>query len=234
MITLSSKEKKGSLLFLLPFYFLYGQFLFSFIFYLLGYIFGLNLESNSIDALFNLIYLGFLSICTFFIFKSYLLKSLKHIKGRWLKEIIYACTSGTIKFYLVNIISSLLISLLNMNSSSANQDAIVNMTNNAPLLMIITTVIIAPFLEEMIFRVGIFQLFYNKNRLLAYLLSGLGFGFVHIMAGLFSGDISQLLYWFPYSLLGFMLCHIYEKRDTIFAPMIVHMMNNLIAMIIVL
>ena len=51
-----------------------------------------------------------------------------------------------------------------MNSSSANQDAIVNMTNNAPLLMIITTVIIAPFLEEMIFRVGIFQLFYNKYR----------------------------------------------------------------------
>ena len=234
MITLTSKEKKWTWLFLLPFYFLYGQYLFSIVFLLIGWVFNLNIINESTDAYFNLLYLGFVSVCALYVFKPFLKKSIQHMKGRWIREIIYSCTSGTLKFYCANIVSSLLIMLMNMNGSSANQDAIVEMTSTAPMVMFITTVFFAPFLEEMIFRVGLFQMFFSKSRLLAYMISGLGFGFVHIMVGLFAGDLSQLLYWIPYSLLGFMLCHIYEKRDTIFAPMIVHMMNNLIAMLIVI
>lgn len=234
MISLTTKERKWALLFLLPFYFFYGQFLFSFLFIALAWIFGFNISKASIDAYFNLIYLVFLAFVSLYIFKPYLTKSLQAMKGRWMKQLLYACTIGTVKFYVFNIVSSLLILLLVPNSSSANQDAIAGMTTTAPMVMAITTVVLAPFVEEMIFRVGLFQLFYTKNRKLAYLVSSLAFGFVHIVAGLSSGDLSQIFYLLPYGLLGYVLCDIYESRQSIFVPMIVHSMNNLIAMLVLL
>lgn len=234
MLPLTSKEKKWTLFFLLPFYFTYGQYVVSFIFLLIYYLLGFNLSSDYIDAAFNMVYMGLLCVMALIIYRSYLKESLAQMKGRWLKEMSYACTLGTIKFYAVNIISSLLILLLSPNSSSTNQNAIEQMTTIAPTFMVITTVFLAPLIEELIFRVGIFQFVYPKSRLLAYLLSSLSFGFVHIMSGLFSGDLSQLLFWLPYSLLGFSLCRMYEKRQSIFVPMVVHSLNNLIAMIAIL
>ena len=111
MITLTSKEKKWTWLFLLPFYFLYGQYLFSIVFLLIGWVFNLNIINESTDAYFNLLYLGFVSVCALYVFKPFLKKSIQHMKGRWIREIIYSCTSGTLKFYCANIVSSLLIML---------------------------------------------------------------------------------------------------------------------------
>ena len=234
MISLTDKEKKLNLFLLLPFYFLYGQFLFMFVFLAIGFLLGMDMTDSAIDSYFNLVYMTFLAVASFLIFHSYLKKSWDHMKGKWLKQIGYACTAGIAKFYFFNVVSSLIILLINPNSSSANQEAIIEMAASSPIFMLITTVLLAPFVEEMIFRVGIFQMFYHKNRILAYLLGSLSFGFVHIMGGLFMGDFTQILFLLPYSLLGYALCNIYEKRDSIFVPMIVHMLNNLVAMIAIL
>ena len=49
---------------------------------------------------------------------------------------------------------------------------------------------------------------------------------MHVVNGLFAGDLSQILYLLPYGFLGAVLCRFYEKRDTIFAPMMIHALNN--------
>lgn len=234
MISLTKTEKMWNCLFFLPCYFIFGQLLFSLLFMLVVMVTNTNIETAKMDAMFNLVYMITMAIFAVILFFPYLKKSLEYMKGRWLKETLYACTKGTILFYFANILSSLLILLLNPNSSSANQDAIIELASSAPVIMVITTVFVAPFLEEMVFRVGIFQMFYDKNPMLAYLLSSLAFGFVHIMSGLFGGDLTQILYIVPYSLLGFVLCHMYEKRDSIFVPMLVHAINNAIAMIAII
>ena len=234
MISLTSKEKKWTLLFLLPFYFVYGQYLFSFLFLIFAWVFKMNIDEASLDAFFNMFYLLFLAVVSLILFRPYLIKSFKTMKNRWLSEILYACIAGTFQFYVVNIISSIMITLLVPNSSSANQDAVAALTTSAPIIMVITTVFLAPFVEEMVFRVGLFQLFYTKSRFLAYLITSLAFGSVHILAGLFAGDFTQIFYLLPYGLLGFVLCRLYEKRKSIFVPMIVHMLNNLISILVLL
>lgn len=234
MIWLTHKEKLWNIFFFLPCYFVFGQFLLSIMFLLIMTFLPTSMSSMELDALFNMIYLFVFSTVAVVLFSSYLKQSLSLMKGKWVAQIGYACTLGTIKFYFFNIVSSLLILLLNPGGSSTNQVMIESMTTESPLMMMITTVILAPFLEEMVFRVGIFQLIYEKSRWLAYALSSFSFGFVHIYAGLFAGDLSQLLFLLPYGLLGFVLCHLYEKRDSIFVPMIVHSLNNLIAMLVIL
>lgn len=234
MISLTFKEKKWTVLLLLPLYFIFGQFVFSFLFLGICKLLGINMSVEQLDAVFNMVYLIFMAVVSIMIYQSYLKKSFHHMKGKWLKQLFYSCTLGTFQFYLFNMVSSLFILLINPYGSSANQDAIASLTAASPIVMVITTVILAPFVEEMIFRVGIFQLVYERSRILAYIFSSLSFGFVHIMVGLFQGDFSQLLFLFPYSLLGFALCHFYEKRNSIFVPMLIHSLNNLIAMLVLI
>lgn len=234
MIRLVTKERQWTLLFILPFYFGYGQWLFSFLFMMLGSLFQWDLNSANIDALFNLVYLALLGVVLVYIYRDYLKKSYEKMKGRWLKEITYACTLGSLKFYVINIICSMMIMLIHPGGVSANQEAVSQLALLEPTMMIVSTVILAPLVEELIFRVGLFQLFYTKSRTTAYLVSSLAFGFVHIVNGLFAGDFSQILYLLPYGLLGAVLCRFYEKRDTIFAPMMIHALNNLIGILIIL
>lgn len=234
MVSLTKKEKRWVLFFYLPLYFIFARYIISFIFGLLIHLCHWQIQPQLIDPWFNLFYDTILTIIGIFIFRHYLKESLKKMKGRWKSTLLWSLTTGFVLLLAVNYLSSLAVMLIGPDNSSANQDAVTMMTQLAPLQMIVASVGLAPILEELVFRVGIFQLFYDKSRVLAYLVSGLCFGFVHISQGLLSGDLGQLLYLVPYGLLGLVFCWIYEKRQSIFAPMLIHGANNLFSMLFIL
>ena len=78
----------------------------------------------------------------------------------------------------------------------------------------------------------VFRSLRDKSKWLAIFASSFLFGFLHIYSALFAGDLSQLIYLFSYGGMGFAFSYAYEKRKTICVPILMHMINNLVAIIL--
>lgn len=126
-------------------------------------------------------------------------------------------------------------SFLAQSSSSENQMQIANELSSHQLMTIFTALIYAPIVEEIVFR-GV--LFRNLRAKLSFgyaaLISAFAFGLMHVFSALISGNISDIWYLLVYGGLGFIFCYLYEKEKTIYAPMLLHLLNNGIAILFML
>jgi membrane protease YdiL (CAAX protease family) len=87
------------------------------------------------------------------------------------------------------------------------------------VIMPINVVLIGPIIEEVIYRKIIFGSLNNKfSFAIAAVMSSTLFGIVHMSWELF----------LAYFLVGYILCYLYIKTNTLFAPIIVHGLLNLI------
>lgn len=137
--------------------------------------------------------------------------------------------------YLVMIVVNAAVMILSQSTNSANQISVENSVKNAPILMMFTTLIFAPIVEEGVFRAAIFRPLRTKHSfLLAALVSAFAFGFIHVSQSLLSGDFQDLWYVFSYAVIGFFSCLSYEKTGNIYASMLFHFLNNLLAMLAIL
>lgn len=172
-----------------------------------------------------------LSVLIFALYGTDLIKDKTILKDNDIvKKIIkYFCM-----FWVIKILSSLVMAALcavggfDINISE-NQETINLYTTSAPILMLLTSSITTPFVEEGIFRLGISKIIKNKH--LFIIISGLVFGFLHI----FPTDLNityALISSIPYLTMGMVLAYIYKKEDNIYYPIILHGLNNFISMIL--
>ncbi|MEC5425906.1 type II CAAX endopeptidase family protein [Virgibacillus sp. C22-A2] len=113
------------------------------------------------------------------------------------------------------------IEVFGIDPGSENTQVIMDVARAAPLFMIIPAVI-APILEEIIFRKIIFGGLYERtNFFIAALLSALIFGIIH-------GEPQHIL---VYASMGFVFAFLYVKTKRIIVPIIVHMAMNTIVVI---
>ena len=94
--------------------------------------------------------------------------------------------------------------------------------NKAPLYMFFSSVIFAPFTEEMVFRQSIKNIITNKKTFI--ITSGLIFGGLHVIGNI--NTIYDILYIIPYATPGIALAIMLEKTDNIFVPMGIHFLHN--------
>lgn len=190
-------------------------------------IYTLNIYLNFFSTLISLMFAVFL-------FKDFFLDNIKLFKQKLFGNIVWSATAGLGINYLISYLANILIILfLGTSDSASNQLLFESLMENGFLLMAIQAIVFAPIVEELIFRGLIFRSFRQYNIYLAHFISAFCFGFIHIYQGLFAGDWTQLIYLLSYGGMGFAYSFIYEKRKTIVAPMIVHMLNNLIATLII-
>ena len=158
--------------------------------------------------------------------KVNLIKDLKRFKKEYFKSII--------PYYLIGlsimILSNYLISLINGGALAPNEQANRDLILNYKTYAIISTLILAPIAEEILFRYNFKNLSKNKNVFI--LTTGLLFGLGHVLLGL---SLSAILYIVPYSILGMMLAKIFKECDNnIFSSLITHMIHNLLAVSLIL
>jgi uncharacterized protein len=112
--------------------------------------------------------------------------------------------------------------ILGIELGSQNTQTIMDITRAVPLFAIIPA-IIAPILEEVIFRKIIFgTLHVRTNFFIAALLSAIIFGIIH-------GEPEHLLI---YASMGFVFAFLYVKTKSIIVPILVHMTLNTISVIL--
>ena len=138
--------------------------------------------------------------------------------------------SKYVKYWLIGVgvmfTSNIIITLITNNTSSNNQEAIMEIFKVAPIYMFISAVIIAPLTEELVFRKSIQNIF--ENKIIFILVSGLVFGALHVIPTY--TQIADLLYIIPYSALGIAFAYILSKTNNIIVPMSFHFIHNGIAM----
>ena len=147
---------------------------------------------------------------------------------------VYSITIGIVMIYGISIVANMIINFVlgGGSNDSANQLLFEDYLNNGALLMAFQSVVLAPILEELLFRGLVFRSLRDKSKWLAIFASSFLFGFLHIYSALFAGDLSQLIYLLSYGGMGFAFSYAYEKRKTICVPILMHMINNLVAIIL--
>jgi len=134
-------------------------------------------------------------------------------------------------WYGLSLILSVFMTLSGWLEDSPNDVAIDEMAQGAYNLTMLISVILAPILEEILFRGVVFQSIRKKSRLLAYVVNILLFGFYHIWQYvLVYGDLSYLLFIVQYIPVTFALIWVYEYSGSLWTAIFFHMSNNFLAM----
>ena len=112
--------------------------------------------------------------------------------------------------------------------ANPNTEAVMDMVDDEPGKSAAMAIFLAPILEELIFRGGVFGLARRFSRVLAYCLSILLFAVYHV----WSYGLMNPIYWLfilQYLPITFLLCRCYEKTETIWTPIFLHMLVNAVS-----
>ena len=179
----------------------------------------------------NLIYFGLNFVCVAAIFHRFLWNSVKAVAAKpW--QCLRFAVAGFALYYLSFTLLNMVINWLNPQFSNVNDQAISVLAQEYRWLMTLATVLLVPVAEETFYRGLIFQGLHSKNRVLAYVISMILFGSIHIIGYVGLYDAGTLFLCFlQYLPAAFCLAWAYEKSDTIATPIVIHMFINLIGVL---
>lgn len=184
-----------------------------------------NMDIASITGAQNVMLSAFsnivLLLILLLIFRKDIKKEWKIFKDNFLENIDIG-----IKYWLIGLgimmISNILINVFLQLGQAANEQAVQGMITSLPWLMLINAGFIAPCTEEIVFRKGFKKAFPNKYAFI--ILSALVFGSLHVITSMTSPI--ELLYIIPYGALGAAFAYMYQKTNTIFTSISMHMFHN--------
>lgn len=190
----------------------------------------LNIESlkePNNELIFNIVYELFMLIIVFFILKDTIISNFK---------IFFKNISKFIKDYIkywfialgLMIVSNLIISLFTKNIAQ-NEQSVRELIKVNPILSIFLASVLAPLLEEFVFRLSLYKIL-SKRKWLFIILSGLIFGSMHVLPT--ASNWTDYLFLIPYSIPGCVFAYTLYKSKNIFVPVSLHFIHNTSAIII--
>lgn len=151
-------------------------------------------------------------------------------KGRWFIGILsgYALNVG-----LSFLLSSLLILLrFNIGASPNNQAVMAEAATQFGRIAVVT-IVMAPMVEEPLFRGLIFGCLRPRSRILAYFVSAFAFALYHVWQYIYvSGDFSLLVYCVLYLPASFGLAWAYERGGSIWSSIALHAGMNALSVFV--
>lgn len=178
------------------------------------------------DAQLN--FLGFFINFTVFcwIFRGFLRSSAVFAGKHLVPTLFYAAVGAAGHDFWLNLITGW-IYRLEPGFFNANNAAIVSLSATGQGMTIITTILLAPLFEEIVYRELIFRQVAEKNLFLAYGLSAGLFALAHVAAFLGAvtptGFLQNLVQYLP---AGIFLAWSYQRSGSILAPLLMHCILN--------
>lgn len=189
------------------------------------FLLGIDFKNLTLNKYLIIMFAKYCTIILILIIKYH-----QYLKEKWFdffknfKEFITISAKDWLTGFLIMIISNLiLIQIIGNNGENEKNVQFLIMTT--PIIAFIMTTIIAPFIEEMIFRKALGDCF-HKGKFNAYvfmIMSGFVFGLVHVMGA--ENPLEYLLI-IPYGALGFMFSHTLIKTNNIYGTIIMHAFHN--------
>ena len=234
-VKLNNRQKAIGTILLFPWYLYFAPSIFNFLIKLYIMYVNDNLTSETINTYFNVLITLSTAVFLLIIFRDFIKKNWKIFKQELLENVIWVLTIGIGSAYLFSYIGEFIVNLLlPANTSEAtNQTLVVTLVSSNMLLMTFQAVILAPIVEELFFRGLIFNTLRQKSVFLAHLISAFLFGLLHVYSYILAGDMSEWIKLIPYMTAGLAFSYAYEKRQNIIAPIFLHGVKNLIAVILI-
>lgn len=209
---------------------LYLLFLFSSLFYLIPLeLLNIDYDTLSItnQTLLSLFSSLVMIIILIIIYRKSLKKDLKDFKDHY-KEYLDLGLKCWIMGLVIMCACNLLIGLLTPVKEANNEVLVQEMLKTTPLLSFISATFFAPFIEEMLFRKSLGDIY--ENNYIKIFMCALVFGSLHVIFSMTSAW--DLLYILPYGALGGAFAYILTKKNNILIPITFHMLHNGIITII--
>lgn len=187
---------------------------------------GKKTDSVTLNILYFLI--NFLAVAL--IFRRFLIASLSGVAHQFW-AFVQAVILGFAFYYVLSWVTVAALQFFNLAVANPNDDYVSTLAGDNFRLVAVCTILLAPMVEETLFRGLIFGNLRIKSRVAAYLVSALAFAAIHVWQ--FAGEVgweSTLLSAVQYLPAGVALGWTYEKADTIWAPVLVHCFINAVTM----
>lgn len=167
------------------------------------------------------IYTGCVLI-TILLMLPFIKKGINSFKKEYLNEII----TGLTLIFLILI--PLVAFKVFLGNSMEVESSIVNKNGKEIVVLLFSSLIYAPVVEELICRAGIFYVLtirFNVNSKLVVIISAIIFSIMHLVK--MKNNFLVQIYWFTiYFLLGMICGYIYKKTDNILCAIIMHLLWN--------
>lgn len=215
---MSRGEQIGGLIYL-PFYVFFVALWLG----LLNSLLGLNLT----DLQINVCYFAINAVVIGVVFRRFLLRSFRAIRF-W--NLVQAVILGFVLYYAGSFLYGLILTVLKLEITNMNNETVNALAEQNGPVMIFCGVVLAPVVEETLVRGVIFGSIHRKNRYAAYAISTLFFAGIHVWQYLLIQQPRDvLLAALQYVPAGIALGWTYEKAETIWGNIILHMTINAIA-----
>lgn len=184
-----------------------------------------NLIFNCLRLFSNLI----TALILFILYRKDLIKDFTDFKKNFGKYTDIGIKYWMVGFILMMIINSIIVFFF-LGSTATNESGVREIIFSTPFIAFIMTCILAPFIEEVIFRKAFKDVL--KNKWLFILMSGIVFGSLHVIGSI--NSLYELLYILSYSSLGIAFSAIYYKTNNIYTSMFMHFIHNFLVLLLLL
>ena len=157
---------------------------------------------------------------------KFLRRDFDPLMDNFLHVVSEVCISYAIMMGLNFVLNLLLLKLMPLDNP--NNAAVMGIAGEAYGKTAALAIFLAPIVEEMIFRAGIFGVMRKYSRIGAYILSILAFSVYHVWAFAIQ-DPSYWIYMLQYVPVSYLLCRVYERCNSIWGSISMHMLVNAIA-----
>ena len=140
----------------------------------------------------------------------------------------YEILRGYFHIMCLNLLLSLVMSLFEQGTNP-NNEAVLDMAAESGGPAMAMSVFLAPIVEEVLFRAGIFGFMRKHNRAAAYAVTAIVFALYHLW-GFILLDARNLVFLIQYIPAALILCRVYEQSNTIWCPIGLHMLVNYVSL----
>lgn len=183
--------------------------------------------SNNSKLLFNVFYEFFVLVIVIICLKDTFIPNVKEYFKHFTEYLKKYIKYWFIALGLMMIANAFIIFIT--SEIAKNQQSVISLIEMNPFYSFILAGILAPILEELIFRLAIYKIV-GQHKYFFIVISGLIFGSMHIIGT--SPSLIDWIFLIPYSIPGCVFAYTLVKSDNICVPISLHAIHNIFSLII--
>lgn len=196
-----------------------------------GFCIGFNTPGWD-SARINLAYYCLSFCCTLLLMGNFLHRNFNALcdnPGRVIKTYLL----GWLIYLGAAMAAGVILNFIDFGGANPNDSAVMDMVDINRRSVFVIGVLLAPIVEETIFRGGIFGSIRPKSRLLAYAASIALFSLYHVWQfAFFYNDLRYLIFALQYIPISLTLCWCYDRSGSLWTSIALHMTFNLIGIML--